>query len=74
MFSRLISIIQLKLDDCLIFLGSIHYIPCILYTTSYSILIHVKRIIFQLTNRGHRGRDHMVVEFTTTCAINAYHH
>jgi hypothetical protein len=21
-----------------------------------------------------RGRDHMIVEFTTTCAINAYRH
>ena len=24
--------------------------------------------------RGHRGPDHMVVGFTTTCAISAYHH
>jgi len=24
--------------------------------------------------RGCRGRDHMVVGFTTTCAISAYHH
>jgi hypothetical protein len=24
--------------------------------------------------RGHRGRDRMVVRFTTTYAINAYHH
>jgi len=23
---------------------------------------------------GRRGRDHMVVGFTTTCAISAYHH
>jgi len=23
---------------------------------------------------GHRGRDRMVVGFTTTCAISAYHH
>ena len=23
---------------------------------------------------GRRGRDRMVVGFTTTCAINAYHH
>jgi len=23
---------------------------------------------------GRHGRDHMVVEFTTTCAISAYHH
>ena len=24
--------------------------------------------------RGRRGRDRMVVGFTTTCAIRAYHH
>jgi len=24
--------------------------------------------------RGHRGRDHMVVGFTTTYVIGAYHH
>ena len=24
--------------------------------------------------RGLRGRDHLVVGFTTTCAISAYHH
>jgi hypothetical protein len=28
----------------------------------------------QMTVRGRRGRDHMVVWFTTTYAINAYHH
>ena len=26
------------------------------------------------TTEGHRGRDCMVVGFTTTCAINDYHH
>jgi len=26
-----------------------------------------------LNSRGRRGRDHMVVGFTTTCAISAYH-
>jgi hypothetical protein len=25
-------------------------------------------------NWGRRVRDHMVVGFTTTCAISAYHH
>jgi hypothetical protein len=25
-------------------------------------------------NRGRRGHDRMEVEFTTTCAISAYHH
>ena len=28
----------------------------------------------QMTVRGRRGHDHMVVWFTTTYAINAYHH
>jgi hypothetical protein len=27
-----------------------------------------------LTVRGHRGHDHMVLVFTTTYAISAYHH
>jgi len=31
--------------------------------------------IFNLVSGGGRcGRDHMVVGFTTTCAISAYHH
>jgi hypothetical protein len=25
-------------------------------------------------SRGRHGRDHIVVGFTTTCAISAYHH
>ena len=29
---------------------------------------------FLNSGRGCRGRDIMVVEFTTTCAISAYHH
>jgi hypothetical protein len=28
----------------------------------------------QRGTRGHRDRDRMVVGFTTTCAISAYHH
>jgi hypothetical protein len=27
-----------------------------------------------ITYRGRRGRDCMVVGFTTTCAVSAYHH
>ena len=27
-----------------------------------------------VANCGHRGRDHMIVKFLTTCAISAYHH
>ena len=29
---------------------------------------------FIAIKQGRRDRDHMVVGFTTTCAINAYHH
>jgi hypothetical protein len=35
----------------------------------------VSKIIFvQCLVRGCRGHDRMVVEFTITCAISAYHH
>jgi hypothetical protein len=30
--------------------------------------------IFIFILRGRRGRDRMVVGFTTTCTISAYHH
>jgi hypothetical protein len=43
--------------------------------------IFVKNLSFQyfkksetLQYRGCRGRDRMVVGFTTTCAISTYHH
>jgi len=29
---------------------------------------------FLLNSQGRRGHDHMVVGFTTSCAISAYHH
>jgi hypothetical protein len=29
---------------------------------------------FYIKKGGHHGRDRMVVGFTTTCAISAYHH
>jgi hypothetical protein len=29
---------------------------------------------YQIIESGRRGRYHMVVVFTTTCAISAYHH
>ena len=37
------------------------------------ILIYIQNV-FNAFLRGCCGRDHMVVEFTTTCAISAYHH
>jgi len=30
--------------------------------------------MFSYIGSGRHGRDRMVVGFTTTCAINAYHH
>jgi hypothetical protein len=30
--------------------------------------------IYMTTHRGYPGRDRMVVGFTTTCVISAYHH
>jgi len=30
--------------------------------------------LYLVTKRGHRGRDRIVVGFTTTCAISVYHH
>jgi hypothetical protein len=33
-----------------------------------------KNLIYTSGHRGHRGLDCMVVGFTTTCAISAYHH
>jgi hypothetical protein len=45
-------------------LGIFTYKSSVFYFTNKSIQI----------GRGHRGRDHMVVGFTTTYAISAYHH
>ena len=38
----------------------------------YLIITQIKKKKFY--SWGYRGRDHMVVGFTTTCAISAYHH
>ena len=34
----------------------------------------LKHVSLPFGPRGHHGRDRMVVGFTTTCAISAYHH
>ena len=39
----------------------------------HDICLSIKNI-WQKDGQGHRGRDHMVVGFTTTNAISAYHH
>jgi hypothetical protein len=31
-------------------------------------------LLIYIRTKGHRGRERMVVGFTTTCAISAYHH
>ena len=33
-----------------------------------------KPYLISINNEGHCGRDCMVVEFTTTCAISTYRH
>jgi len=41
----------------------------------YSLFISVLSLVNQLSiSWGRRGRDHMVVGFTTTGVISAYHH
>ena len=48
----------------------------VLNTSIRRVLILHLMFTFNLVfiSRGRRARDRMVVEFTTTCAINAYHH
>jgi hypothetical protein len=36
--------------------------------------LHVEAMMISALYRDHRGCDRMVVRFTTTCAISAYHH
>ena len=35
---------------------------------------YLKRTLYQINSGSHRGHDRMVVGFTTTYAIGAYHH
>jgi len=44
---------------------------------SFGIVSHVVHVVVCTVDHfvgGRRGRDRMVVEFTTTCTISAYHH
>jgi hypothetical protein len=41
--------------------------------TAYSVIFRNKSFL-PLYKRGRRGRDRMVVGYTTTCASSAYHH
>jgi hypothetical protein len=35
--------------------------------------IYILLVSYSIVERGRRGRDRMVVGFTTTCTISAYH-
>jgi len=56
------------IKDILLFLNPIMAIYVIMTFLSF-LLIHIVS-----SKRGHHGRYHMVVEFTTTCTISTYHH
>jgi uncharacterized membrane protein YcgQ (UPF0703/DUF1980 family) len=45
-----------------------------LYYFLFFILLFIQTYTVSINIRGHRGHDHMVVGFTTTYAISAYHH
>ena len=45
----------------------------IIWTSTDNLLILIK-VTSSMWLWGRRGRDRMVVGFTTTCAISAYHH
>jgi hypothetical protein len=45
----------------------------IIWTSTDNLLIMIK-VTSPMQLWGHRGHDRMVVGFTTTCAISAYHH
>jgi len=40
----------------------------------YRICVAHIYVVFSIQNGGRRGRDHMVVGFTTTYPISVYHH
>ena len=46
----------------------------VLYSGCFPLIVNVLPKYFYQTLRGHRGRDRIVVRFTTTCVISADHH
>ena len=40
----------------------------------YKYIHNINQITANVIYRGRRGRDRMVIGFTTTCAISAYHY
>jgi hypothetical protein len=74
MYTVFSSIIY-KHNYCILFTMNIYYIWYFcgekIVRTTY---IFIDQIYITMNLRGRRGRDPMVVEFTTTYAISAYHH
>jgi hypothetical protein len=56
-----------------IMLYLVHFAMNRVWTHNFSLTL-ASADILKYYMRGRHGHDHMVVEFTTTCAISAYHH
>ena len=39
-----------------------------------SVTLYLSCLLYYLLRRDRRGRDRMIVKFTTTCALSDYHH
>jgi hypothetical protein len=71
--SGIASAIKLSgLTDCKIY--AVEPIGCKYIEDCHYFQFLNRRHYFQFLNRGCRGRDRIVVGFTTICAISAYHH
>jgi hypothetical protein len=46
----------------------------IIYLLKFPITYILIEVAYTVISRSRRGRDRMVVGFTTTCAISAYYH
>jgi hypothetical protein len=41
---------------------------------SQVLMSDTKENVYAFVSWGHRGHDHIVIGFTTTCALSTYHH
>ena len=48
--------------------------PKLMLSKDLGIRITIQSLCFNMPLKGRRGRDRMVVGFTTTCTISVYHH
>jgi hypothetical protein len=58
----------------MVFNATFNNVSVISWTSLIYFRFSIKFGAFINVHRGRRGRDRMVVGFTTTCAISAYHH